>query len=102
MNEGRALREGDDLIEQLAGLLGVASRPVDAGEIRREIHRHAIAEVDQIGFAGGQRDRHRLVQGPGKHLGLVVAKEIATKDPELQHPPFAMLFAVQGEQTPGP
>ena len=98
VNHRRAFREGRHQFQQVGGLLRRFLRSVDAGEVRCQVHGHAIAEIDQLAAAGGNVGRHGLRKGLRENRTLVPVEEIAAENLELQQPALAMFFAMQGQQ----
>ncbi len=94
---GRGTQAVDDADELVA--LGVAVlRPVDAGEIGREVEHRAAAEVRQVRAAGGQELCQRALDDGRQDLLLVVVEEILLEDLHLEQPALAMVFAVQRDE----
>ena len=73
-------------------------RPVNAGKVRREVHRDAIAKVDEIRASLGKRRRNGFIEGSRKNLLLVEAEKIAPKNLELKQPALSMGLAMQRQQ----
>ncbi len=98
VNHGRAFAERPDQPQQCLGFLRRALGPIDAGEVRGQVHGDAEAEIDQVAASARHRRTQQLRQRTREDFRLVVAKEAALEHAELEHATRAVLLAMQRQQ----
>ena len=88
---GARAERSDDLQERFSLLHG--TRPtIDTGQIRRQVHRHPITELNQISSPRLYIWRQYRCKRRRKDVFLIAAKEAPPENPELDDAPLAFFF----------
>ena len=84
MHQRRAFAERHDQTQQRCRFRCGLLRPVNAGEIRREVHGDAVTEVHEVATATGNHRPQHFLQRTREDLGFVVTEKAAPEDAKFQ------------------